>query len=327
MARRKRRRGLVLGGGGVLGAAWSVGALSGLEQEHGLDAREFDVIVGTSAGSVLGSLLAAGVSVAQLAEHQEGRPISEGPLAGYAWDYESATGGPRPTRPRLRGPGSLRLMASSLRSGLRMPPTAMLSAFLPVGTGSLDRVGHLIDAVTPMEEWSPHGDLWIVALDYDSGRRVVFGRAGSPAVPLSRAVMASCAIPGWFEPVEIDGRTYIDGGAWSATSVDVVANAGLDEVIVIAPMVSFELDAPEGVLSRLERRWRSQVTRRCLDEVAEVEANGARVVLVGPGREDLEAMGGNIMDGRRRRNVLETSMRTSREAFARGGSAGLAETG
>lgn len=321
------RRGLVLGGGGVLGAAWAVGALQSIQDVRGIDPRSFDVIVGTSAGSVLGALLAAGTSVEALRDHQFGVPITEGPLAGYAWDYETATGGPRPSMPRLRGPGSVKLMASSLRHGLRMPPTAVLSAFMPLGSGSLDRVGHLIDAITPMDEWSPHPNLWIVALDYESGRRVVFGREGAPRVGLSEAVMASCAIPGWFEPVTIGDRTYIDGGAWSATSADIAGAASLDEVYVVAPMVSFEADEPGNLLSRLERRWRGSVTRRCLGEVAELEASGTQVTVLGPGPDDLEAMGGNIMDGRRRLRVLETSLITSRAALQSGGSGRLADAG
>ena len=85
------RRGLVLGGGGILGAAWMVGALKAVEEIHGWDPRTADYIVGTSAGSVLTALLGAGVSVDQLVAHQHGKPITEGPLAGYSWDYEKAT--------------------------------------------------------------------------------------------------------------------------------------------------------------------------------------------------------------------------------------------
>ena len=321
------RRGLVLGGGGVLGGAWAVGALQAIEEVRGIDPRDFDVIVGTSAGSVLGALIGAGVSIEALRDHQRGAPITQGPLAGYLWDYETATGGRRPSMPRLRGPGSVRLMASSLRHGLKMPPTAVLSAFMPVGNGSLERVGHLIDAITPYGEWSPHRALWVVAMDYEAGHRVVFGRDDAPAVSLADAVMASCAIPGWFEPVTIDERTYVDGGAWSATSADVLAGHGLDEIYVVAPMVSFETDEPDSLLSRLERRWRGSVTRRCESEVEELRQGGARVTVLGPGREDLEAMGGNIMDGRRRLEVLETSLTTSRVALERGGSGRLADTG
>jgi hypothetical protein len=105
MTERATRRGLVLGGGGVLGAARSVGALTAIEYLNGIDLRDREVIVGTSAGSVLVGLL---------------------------------------------GPGSGRLVAQSLVSGRHMPPTAVLAGVLPLGRGSLTRVGHRIDAVTPM---------------------------------------------------------------------------------------------------------------------------------------------------------------------------------
>ncbi len=305
------RRGLVLGGGGVLGAAWMAGALSALQDVHGFDPRDCDVIIGTSAGSVLTAILGAGISVDEILRHQRGEPITDGPLAGYSFDYEKATGGSRPTRPRLFGPGSARLIGTSLRRALNMPPTAVLSGFMPTGTGSLARIGHLVEAITPMDEWSPHPNVWVVALDYADGRRVAFGQPGAPTAPLSEAVMASCAIPSWFAPVKIGDREYVDGGTWSATNVDLLAGQGLDEVYVLAPMVSFHLDRPQHLLTRLERRWRLQVTKRCLREADKVRSNGAAVTVIGPGPEDLEAMGGNAMNLPRRTQVMETSLRTS----------------
>lgn len=299
----------------MLGGAWSVGALRALETVHGIDPRECDVVVGTSAGSVLAALVSAGVSVQHMIDHQRGIPVTDGPLAGYSWDYERATGGTRPGLPRLLGPGSAKLIGNSLRRLRQMPPTAVLSAWMPAGKGSLERVGHLIDGITPMGEWSPHDNCWIVAMDYESGKRVAFGRPEAPQAPLSLAVMASCSIPGWFAPVDIHGRPYVDGGACSATSVDLVSGMGLDEVYVVAPMVSFHYDKPDTVLARLERRWRVQVTKRCLTEAEKARAAGAAVTILGPGPEDLEAMGGNVMDASRRLRVLETSLRTSEEAL------------
>lgn len=309
------RRALVFGGGGVLGGTWAVGALSAWSEATGLDPKDVDIIVGTSAGSVLGALVACGVSTDELITHYRDEYVSTGPLAGYEWDPDQATGGHRPGLPKLRGPGSPALIRSSLRNLRGLPATAVLSAFLPEGGRSLERVGHLIDAVTPFGEWSAHPNLWVVAMDYDDGHRVVFGRPGAPVAPLSSAVTASCSIPGWFAPVDIGGRTYVDGGAISATSVDVVAHAGLDEVYVIAPMVSFEMDSPSGLQARLERRWRSQVTKVCRDEMAVVRAAGTRVFALGPGPEDLEAIGSNLMDASRRRLVLDTSLRTSTAAW------------
>ncbi|MCH9817087.1 MAG: patatin-like phospholipase family protein [Actinomycetia bacterium] len=313
--RRPVRRGLVLGGGGVLGAAWLLGALAALRDVHGFEPGESDVIVGTSAGSVLGALVAAGLPIEDMIDHQNGVPISEGPLAGYSFNYETATGGSRPTRPKLLGPGSAKLIGRSLRNAGKMPPTAVMSAFLPTGTGSLTKVGLLVEAITPMDEWSPHENLWVVAMDYESGRRVPFGRAGEPVAPLSEAVMASCSIPSWFAPRKINGRQYVDGGTWSATNADLLAGQGLDEVFILAPMVSFHLDHPNGILPRLERRWRTQITKRTLKEAEKVRASGASVTVIGPGPEDLEKMGGNIMDKERRKDVLNTSLRTSVQAL------------
>lgn len=312
---RTPRRALVFGGGGVLGGTWAVGALAAWEEATGLNPRDVDVIVGTSAGSVLASLVACGVSTDELITHYRDEYVTTGPLAGYEWDPERATGGNRPGLPRFRGPGSPALIRSSLRNLGQLPATTVLSAFLPEGGKSLERIGHLIDAVTPFGEWSDHPNLWVVATDYSDGHRVVFGRPGAPVAPLSSAVMASCAIPGWFTPVDIAGRTYIDGGAVSATSVDVLAHSGIDEIYVIAPMVSFETDSPTGVQARLERRWRSQVTKVCRDEMALVRSAGAGVYALGPGPQDLEAIGANLMDSRRRQLVLDTSLRTSAHAW------------
>ena len=314
---RPKRRALVCGGGGVLGGTWAVGALSAWSEATGLDPKDVDVIVGTSAGSVLGALVACGVSTDELITHYRDEHVDTGPLAGYEWDPERATGGHRPGVPKLRGPGSPSLIRSGLRNIRGLPATALLSAFLPEGGRSLERVGHLIDAVTPFGEWSAHANLWVVAMDYADGHRVVFGRPGAPIAPLASAVMASCAIPGWFQPVEIDGRMYVDGGAVSATSVDVVAHAGLDEVYVIAPMVSFSMDSPSTISARLERQWRRQVTKTCREEMAVVRSTGTTVYSLGPGPEDLEAIGSNLMDASRRRLVLDTSLRTSSAAWQR----------
>jgi NTE family protein len=321
---RQPRRGLVLGGGGVLGGTWAVGALAALEDEYGFAVADADVIVGTSAGSLLAALIGGGVGVEQLRQHYSDQVVTAGPLAGYDFDPVRAVGGSRPGRPRLLGPGSPRLIGSSLRHIGQLPATTVLSAFVPEGTRSLERIGHLVDALTPFGEWSPHSGVWVVAMDYEDGKRVVFGRPGAPVAPLSSAVMASCAIPGWFAPVGINGRMYVDGGAVSATSVDVVAHAGLDEVYVVAPMVSFEMDHPGGVTARLERRWRAQVTKTALAEAAVVRAAGVHVRMVGPGPEDLAAIGANLMDDTRRRHVLETAMRTGRGAWQRADEASAA---
>jgi NTE family protein len=138
---------------------------------------------------------------------------------------------------------------------------------------------------------------------------MLFGR--DRAVALADAVVASCAIPAWYPPVVIDGRPYVDGGAVSNTSVDVLAGTGIDEAYVLAPMASIDLDRPRSPVSRIERAVRRAITRGLVADVAALRASGMRVVVVTPGREDLAVIGTNLMNPRRRTEVLESAMRTA----------------
>jgi len=311
-----KRRAVVLGAGGVLGAAWSIGALVALEQTCGFDVRDVDVLVGTSAGSVLASLIGAGVTPTELREDLLGRPVTTGPLAGHTYDHDRATGGSLPRAPRP-GLGSTRLLIRTVRHPMSVTPMAALSSVLPAGRGSLTSVRNLVDTATSPGGWSPHSQLWVVAMDYESGRRVAFGRDGEPRAALADAVVASCSIPAWYPPVRIGDRRYIDGGTCSPTSVDLLAGLDLDEVHVLAPMASFDYDAPSSVGGRIERGFRRTVTRRMVREARKVRARGTRVTMVAPGREDLEAIGANLMDPARRVAVLEASLRTSAQALHR----------
>ena len=94
------KRAIVIGGGGVLGGTWAVGALSALEQSQGFSINEVDLLVGTSAGSVLASLMARGVTTDELIQHYSDQKVTSGPLEGYKWDPQRATGGGRPGSPR-----------------------------------------------------------------------------------------------------------------------------------------------------------------------------------------------------------------------------------
>lgn len=321
------RRGLVLGAGGVLGFAWAVGALKALEEAGRFDCREVDMLVGTSAGSITAALLSCGVSVDSMVRHQQGIPAP----GDLVVDYDHGGGGPLPPIP-TPGVGSPSLLARTARHPMTVTPFAALSSVLPLGRATLGPVHRLIDRLLtqasgataadpddarPALTWGPHRSLWVVAMDYDTGRRVVFGREGAPAAGLPEAVCASCAIPGWFAPIEIDGRRYVDGGTCSSTSLDLLADQGLDEVYVVAPMASFAMDEPNGVAARLERGVRRAITRRMMREAQKVQASGTRVTMLGPGPDDLAAIGANLMDPTRRLAVLETSLRTSAAALSR----------
>jgi NTE family protein len=306
------RRGLVLGAGGVLGAAWTIGALSAVQDELGWDPREAEVLIGTSAGSVLVSALSCGLGVQELLDHQNGKPDPR-----IEYDPDTDSGGALPPLPRPIA-GSPRGLVNAALKPWRVTPMGALAAAMPQGRGSIEPVGRLVDGVLPGGGWSGHPAAWVVAMDYDSGRRVAFGRDGAPGAHLRDAVMASCAIPGWYAPVSINGRRYVDGGVCSPTSVDLVRGLGLDEVVVLSPMTSLSYDSPDSVAGRIERRFRRISTKRVVGEVKKVAAGGTKVRFLGPTAEDLAVIGANMMDPRRRTQVLETSLRTSAAALREG---------
>lgn len=332
-ARSKPRIGVVLGAGGVLGAAWMAGALGALEERLDRPIRDVDLVVGTSAGSVLAAALRCGVSVEEIVDHQRGSTLVALPHLG---EIDRDSGGALPGLPRLRL-GSPRLLVSSARAPHRVHPWVAASALVPQGRSQHRSLNALVlalvaqaaasaqagvgtasagpDAARPHPDWTPHGETWVMAVDYESGRRVAFGRVGAPHAPLPDAVVASCSIPGWYEPKTIQGRRYVDGGVRSSTSLDLLGRLELDEVFVLAPMASFATDTPRSAPARVERLVRRVITLGLMREARKVEATGARVTVLAPGTEDLAAIGVNLMDPARRQLVLETSLHTSPRAL------------
>jgi len=322
------RRALVLGGGGVLGFAWMLGALSALEAQAGIDVRDVDVVLGTSAGSVGAALLGSGLSLDVICRHHQGIPMPEDPLIAY--DY-SATGDALPPRPGWR-PASPRLAVDGLRHPRRVSPIVALTGLVPAGRGSLAPVRELVASVAAEAgfetTWPKTPRPWIVAADYRSGRRVIFGRDDLATgrdgharivrkARLADAVQASCSIPGWYPPTVIDGVPYIDGGAVSNTSLDALRTAAVDEVYVFAPMASMEPDHPKTMIGRLERRVRKAITRRIVADATALRARGVKVCIVTPGSADLEAMGVNLMDPGPRVNVLDLARETATAQLTR----------
>ena len=314
------RRALVLGGGGVLGFAWIVGALSALQVEAGFDARDVQLVVGTSAGAVAAAALGCAVSVDQMRRHHQGIPAPNDPPITFQYD---STGRGLPPRPGF-GFGSPRLLLGGVRHPRRAPTLLTLTGALPTGRGNLQPVAEMVTGIAEgaglAGRWPSRPRPWIVAVDYWTGRRVVFGRdpvgrPGAPDVSLPDAVVASCSIPAWYPPMRIDGHPYIDGGAASNASADLLVDQPVDEVYVLAPMASIQLDRPRSPVARIERSIRRAITRGVLADVARLRASGKHVLLVSPGPEDLEIIGANLMNPRRRTAVLEKAMQTATIAF------------
>ncbi|MHA3705128.1 patatin-like phospholipase family protein [Jatrophihabitans sp. YIM 134969] len=315
------RRALVLGAGGVLGFAWTIGALSAVVDETGFE--DPDIVMGTSAGSVLAALLASGLPVDGIRRHHQGVPAPDDPL--IAWDYDTGAGGALPRRPGLRL-GSPRLAAAGLRPRAGIRPVVALSGLLPTGRGTLDPVAAMVRSLRPRARaWPRRPQPWIVSTDYATGERVVFGwPTGGPERPLGfrsaraggtpdlgTAVAASCAIPAWYRPVVVDGRAHIDGGTASNTSLDLLLDprlgARLEQVVVLAPMAATHPDKPRSPALRVERAIRRAITRSLESDAAALRAAGVDVVLLTPEPADLALIGVNMMDPTRRQQVLETA--------------------
>lgn len=290
------RVGLVLGGGGVVGQAYHAGALRALEEATGWDPRSAEIMVGTSAGSHVAALLRAGLSAPDLAARSAGEQLSpEGRR------IVRHIGPPEPVpRPRLRAVGvaSPALLLRSLARPWAARAGTLAAALIPPGRVSLEPLAARTNWLFG-HEW-PEETLWVPAVRLSDGQRTVFGRAGAPRTEVGTAVAASCAVPGWFAPVTIDGDRYVDGGAHSTTNLDLVAGLDLDLVVVISPMTVARGATP----LRLDYAARAGLRFRLKAETRAVRKTGTPVALLQPTAADLAVMGVNAMNPGRRHPVV-----------------------
>jgi NTE family protein len=298
------RVGLVLGAGGVVGHAFHAGVLAALAEEVGWDARRADVVVGTSAGSIVGAMLRAGFPPVDLAARALDRPLS-----AEARRLVERSGLRPPTtvaRPSpTGGVASSARLARAFWKPWRIRPGSIAAAILPAGQLPAEPIREWMAALLG-DRW-PDAALWINAVDLDLGDRVVFGRAGAPAATVADAVAASCAIPAYFAPVEIAGARYVDGGVHSPTNADVLAGCELDLVIVSSPM-----STTRGVVRRgVDVPMRHTLRLALAAEVARLRARGTPVVVFEPNAEDQAAMAGNPLDPARRGPVCRQVLRTT----------------
>ena len=254
------RRALVLGGGGVTGVAWMYGLVAGLAA-NGVDLGRADLVVGTSAGSVVGANLAAGRDPQALLESQLAPPTGEVAaqlgIRAAARLGIAALAGPRDAA-RVRA-----------RLGRRA---------LAADTGPESERLAVIESRLAGVDWPSGGDLRVTAVDARTGAFRVFGR--DDGVPLATAVAASCAVPGVWPPVSAAGTRWIDGGVRSTANADLAAGYG--RVVVLAPL---------GGSIGGAARPRAQ---------AEALAALARVAFVEPDRRSRRAFGRNVLDPARR---------------------------
>jgi NTE family protein len=319
--------GLVLGAGGVVGAAWLIGALEALASETGWDPSSAEHVVGTSAGSVVGALVADGIAPEYLSAYSAGRALDEvDDVDGRVAKLAARMGGPDKldeVAERLGGdalklqlalppigPGSWRLALSTLRHPRHHPASAILAGWLPRGFVSTAPIADLVETFVA-GEWPDHPNFWAVAADYRDGSRVAFGRDDAPRATVGEAVASSCAIPGFYHPVGIDGRRYVDGGVCSLSNLDLLAGRGLDLVVCLNPTSSMAETLGGTPAERVGGIVRGMSGRRLGHEARKLRDEGTELLLVQPTREDVAGMGLNLMARGRRVDVLERARKTT----------------
>ena len=285
--------GLVLGAGGVVGMSYHAGVLHALHTEGGIDPAEADLIVGTSAGSVIGTLLRSGWSARDCWDFA----LDRHPVVAELDDAERDRRRAEVLRPyggsvlatALRAVGSAYVASRSVVRAPLPPVPGFVARRFPAGMfDDLELRAQLAEVVP--DEW-PEAPLWLVAVDLQTGRRVVLRRWGGTGATLVEAVRASCAIPGVFRPVRVGARFLVDGGAHSSTHLDLAATWGCDLIIGSVPMAFDPAAAPDAV-RQLVRRIPARSASR---EARAARRLGAEVLLLRPSAAELQVHGRDPM--------------------------------
>jgi NTE family protein len=264
---------LVLAAGGVVGEAWMTGVLGGVEDATGLDLRRVEAFVGTSAGSIVATRLAAGERLR--------RPPSQRTAAPEGAPGDAQGGGIVRTAARWGWAATAPL--APLATALAAPGGAFLRSALLARAPDTGRTLAGLRAEVDASSARFDGRLRVCCVDKRSGRRVVFGAPGAPPASVGEAVAASCAIPWVFAPVRIGEREYVDGGVWSVTNLDAAPARRDTRVLCLDPTAS--------LTSALRQALRVAVAV----ELQILRGRGARVDHVTPDDEAAGAMGTEFM--------------------------------
>lgn len=296
---------MVIGCGGTIGGAWAIAALHALAEQTGIDPRDADLMQGTSAGAEIITMLGGGASISDLVEMQRG-------VSGDERLQRHIAGTPA-SLPPIPIPRPLNWRLLRTQHGL-----AAATGVAPTGRGDASWLQRLADGFAGPSGWLPHPDSRMVAFDYQRGERVSFGTSSSPQATAGQALRASWAVPGWMPPVTIDGRHFVDGGAASTASVDLIESDAVDVIYVIAPMASENGCRASGIGGFLEHHLlRRAMSAGLQREVDTVRGRGTQVVVVSPDHTDLAGLGAHFMRRSRRRAAFESAMRTAPRAIRR----------
>src|SRR3954447_15308897 len=248
--RRRSKTALVLGGGGFTGGVYEIGALRAFDLlSVNRTVNQFDVYVGTSAGSFVAAFTANGVTpeeMMRVVNKQVPTPFRDVDLGTLLQlNYRDFAGSA--LRLPIRAARLARSLAGQLGEVAAVDLVVGLAEALPAGlyTGSgMER--YVAEVLSDPDRHNDfrmlENELYIAATDLDTCERIVFGAREWDDVPISRAVRASTALPMIYKPVEVNGRELIDGGIVSTTNIDIAVEAGAKFVIVINPLVPYVND-------------------------------------------------------------------------------------
>ncbi len=277
------RIGLVLGGGGVTGAAYQMATLMAIELATGWSPHQAEVVVGTSGGAYVTAIVRSDRLVLDsLVRHEEDSDAVAERIRNHVFVKD-------------RGAPMGRWVRHGLVPGLRRPGLTMLMGS-PAGYDASGLAGWVREQVGKEADSWPAKPTVITSYDVQARNRVCFGTVAAPDVSLADAVAASSAIPLVFHPYEIDGRTYVDGGVASGTHADLLLGASepLDLVLVIAPMAALEGRSGAWFHERLFDRVGCSALEEELALLAEAWP-GAEQLVLRPLPQVLEAMRPNPM--------------------------------
>ncbi len=328
--------GLAMAGGGPVGAVYELGALRALEESiDGLDLHRLDVYVGVSAGAFIAASLANGISCTEQcrifmgSQHASLKFVPELFLRpAYREYFQRAMKLPAVLRDALfhimRNPASATLSETITELGRALPSgvydNEQIHRFLQHSFETHGK-GNRFDALDC--------ELYVVAVDLDSGSSVRFGDEGHRGVPISRAVQASAALPGLYPPVEIDGRHYVDGALRRTLHASVALERGVDLFIGINPLVPYDAgddeEVPLATLMRgglpliLSQTFRALIQSRMHVGFRRYHTShpATDLVLLEPERDDRELFFTNVFSYASRTALCEHAFQVTRADLRR----------
>ena len=286
---------LVLGSGGLLGAAWMASTLSDLENKSIWKPEIDDLRIGTSAGSMLAVILGNGIKASEIValmvngDYQDDKGILSVPKT--------------PTREKVPlRPSDILYAVRSLAQGRAPHLGIIVSSLFVEGAEDTSELETFINEITN-SNW-PSTNTWLVSAELQSGLRKVF--TGKDEIAPGEAVAASCAVPALYRPVKIKGGQYIDGGTISCSNLDLAIHARAKNIIVLTPIAGYtRININSGVNKAL-----SQIVRNTeqigMSKIFKKIGTDTKITLVTPGKATSEFLSTNsLMDGSKVKELLE----------------------